>query len=180
MPCPAGWPAVQWWAMADLFLSCGDSLIQSSKISPPSSLSSHWRVITMSAPCFKTPMAFCDTHLAKDLPPYFSLWNPVELPQEGKHHTNLVQKNGNSISGHNNQNPNLVSHIKSKSSAKSWRIHHINQETLAATPCPFANPIPKPLTLSCFLSSSIQPGSPTYSPSDWSLYSLGEGSQEVT
>ena len=32
----------------------------------------------------------------------------------------------------------------------------------------------KDLTLSCFLSSSVQPGSPTYSPSDWLLYSLGD------
>ena len=28
--------------------------------------------------------------------------------------------------------------------------------------------------LSCFLSSSVQPGIPSYSPSDWLLYSLGD------
>ena len=36
----------------------------------------------------------------------------------------------------------------------------------------------KDLTLSCFLSSSLQPGSPSYLPSDWLLYLLGIGSQE--
>jgi hypothetical protein len=36
----------------------------------------------------------------------------------------------------------------------------------------------KTQTLSCFLSSSVQPGSPSYLPSDWLLYSLGDGSQD--
>jgi hypothetical protein len=31
---------------------------------------------------------------------YFSLLNPDELLQEGKHNRNLVQKQGNSIAGH--------------------------------------------------------------------------------
>lgn len=35
-------------------------------------------------------------------------------------------------------------------------------------------PSKKELTLSCLLSSSVQPGSPTYSPSDWLLYLLGD------
>jgi hypothetical protein len=38
--------------------------LSDSKISPPSSLSSHWWVPTIPAPCFKTPIAFCGTHLA--------------------------------------------------------------------------------------------------------------------
>ena len=51
-------------APASQFLSHGDSLTQSSKISPPSSLSSHWGVTATPAPCFKTPPAFCGTHQA--------------------------------------------------------------------------------------------------------------------
>ena len=50
----------------------------------------------------------------------------------------------------------------------------LNQETLIITSCPNAIPVQKDLTLSCFLSSLRQPGSPTYSPSDWLLYSLGD------
>ena len=63
------------------FLSHGDSLTQSSKISPPSLLGSHWWVITMPAPCFKTPMAFVvHTWQTHALWPYLSLLNPDELP----------------------------------------------------------------------------------------------------
>ena len=36
----------------------------------------------------------------------------------------------------------------------------------------YACPKKKTLTLFCFLSSSVQPRSPSYSPSDWLLYSL--------
>jgi hypothetical protein len=36
------------------------------------------------------------------------------------------------------------------------------------------SPSQKDLILSCILSSSIQPGSPSYSPNDWLLYSLGD------
>ena len=42
------------------------------------------------------------------------------------------------------------------------------------TSCPHPIPVQKNFTLSCLLSSSIQPGSPSYSPSDWLLYSLGD------
>ena len=49
--------------MAGLFSSHRDSLTQSSKISIQLT-SSHWPVTTTPAPCFKTPMAFSDTHLA--------------------------------------------------------------------------------------------------------------------
>jgi hypothetical protein len=37
----------------------------------------------------------------------------------------------------------------------------LNQETLIITSCPNAIPVQKDLTLSCFLSSSVQPGSPS-------------------
>ena len=43
------------WAMVSMFLSRGDSLTHSSKISPPSSLSSHLWVTATPAPSFKTP-----------------------------------------------------------------------------------------------------------------------------
>ena len=56
-----------------------ETLTQSSKISPPSLLSSHWWVATMPAPCFKFPTAFVvhiwQTHA---LLLYLSLWNPVK------------------------------------------------------------------------------------------------------
>ena len=41
-----------------------ETLTQSSEISPPSLLSSHWGVTATPAPCFKTPPAFCGTHQA--------------------------------------------------------------------------------------------------------------------
>jgi hypothetical protein len=63
------------------FLSHGDSLTQSSKISPPSSLSSHWWFVTMPALRFKSPTAFV-VHLrqAHALHPYLSLWNLTDPP----------------------------------------------------------------------------------------------------
>ena len=65
--------------------------------------------------------------------------------------------------------------MKSKSSGgESWQIRHWNWKILVATSCPHTIPVQKDLTLSCFLSSSIQPGSPAYLPSDWLLYSLGD------
>ena len=63
---------------------------------------------------------------------------------------------------------------------ESTRIRHLIWKTLVATSCPPTIPIPKApnsLLLPLFL---IQPRSPTYSPSDWFLYSLGDGSQGVT
>ena len=63
---------------------------------------------------------------------------------------------------------------------ESTRIRHLIWKPLVATSCPPTIPIPKApnsLLLPLFL---IQPRSPTYSPSDWFLYSLGDGSQEVT
>ena len=70
--------------------------------------------------CPMLPTAFAvyiwQTHA---LSPYLSLLNPVDPLHEGKCHTNLVQKQW-----HNNENPNLVNHIKYKSSdAKSNRKH---------------------------------------------------------
>ena len=55
--------------MAGLFSSRGDSLTQSSEISPPSSLSSHWLVATMPASCFEFPMTFWGARLAN---PHFA------------------------------------------------------------------------------------------------------------
>jgi hypothetical protein len=43
-----------------------------------------------------------------------------------------------------------------------------------------SNPSLKGSSLSCFLSSSVQPRCPAFSPSDWLLHSLGDGSEEVT
>ena len=62
------------------FLCHGNFVTQSPKISPPSSLSSHWLVIIMPAPCFKSPMAFV-LHIwqAYALLPYLS-W------AQSKHH----------------------------------------------------------------------------------------------
>ena len=79
---------------------------------------------------------------------------------------------GNSITGCINYNSSLVNHIKSKSSSgKSWQICHLNQETLVATFCHLTVLFKKPLALFCLLSSFVQPGSPTCSPSDWFLQS---------
>lgn len=55
--------------MAGLFSSCGDALTQSSEISPPSSLSSHWWVITRPIPT-DFWVHFLQTHA---LPLYLSL-----------------------------------------------------------------------------------------------------------
>jgi hypothetical protein len=74
---------------------------------------------------------------------------------------------------HSNENPNLVSLIKSKFSGdKSWWICHWNPETLIATSCLHVITVQKDLTLSCVLFFSVQPGNPSYLPSDWLLYSL--------
>ena len=72
----AGWPAMHRWATASLILSHGESLTQSSKISPPSSLRSNWQVTTTPTPCFKTPMAFCGAHQAI---PHFAPMVPFSL-----------------------------------------------------------------------------------------------------
>ena len=50
--------------MDGLFSSHRDSLTQSSEISPPSLLSSHWQVATTPAPCIQIFMAFWGTLLA--------------------------------------------------------------------------------------------------------------------
>ena len=55
---PGSWLAMHWRSMADLFLSCRDSLTLGSKISPPSLLSSLQRVAATATLCFKLPMAF--------------------------------------------------------------------------------------------------------------------------
>ena len=91
LPCGAGQPCTgrQWPTCYYLM----ETLTQNSKISPPSSLDSHWWIVTTSVPCIKAPMAIV-VHIRQThtLPPYLSLWNPVKLPQEEKHHTNLAQK----------------------------------------------------------------------------------------
>jgi hypothetical protein len=89
----ATWPAMHRQAMADPFLSCGDSLTQSFKISLPSLLGSHWQVITTPIPSFKSSMAWL-LHLRQThaLPLYLFLLRQNESPREGKHNTNLVQK----------------------------------------------------------------------------------------
>ena len=77
--------------MAGLFSSCGDALTQSSEISPPSSLSSHWQVDTMPTPYFRISTAFWGALLANSCPAIFTFpWSSVESLQEGKHHTILV------------------------------------------------------------------------------------------
>lgn len=73
--------------------------------------------------------------------------------------------------GTKTRKPNLVSHIKSKSSdGDSWQICHLNQGSPIATSCPPTVSIQNPVFLSSLFSSS-----PIYLPSDWFLYSL-EGS----
>jgi hypothetical protein len=78
-------------------------LSQNCKISPPSSLGSHWWVITMPASCFKSPMVFA-VHIWQPyaLTLYLSLLNPDKPLHEGKHNTNFVLKHSNSIAGCNN------------------------------------------------------------------------------
>ena len=72
-------------------LSCGDSLAWSSR--NVCTQLPKFPVTTTPVPCFKTPTAFVvyiwQNHT---LPLYLSLLNPAELPSEGKHNTNLVQK----------------------------------------------------------------------------------------
>jgi hypothetical protein len=93
---PCGCWARLCWQSSPGLESCGDFfdyLTQSSQISPHSSLISHWQVASTPAPCFTFPKAFVvniwESHI---LPPYLSLLNPVEPLHEGKHHTDLVQK----------------------------------------------------------------------------------------
>lgn len=66
-------------SLASQFSSHGNSLTQSSKISPPSSLSHYWQVNTTPAPCFKTPTTFV-VHIRQTytLGQYLSLLNPDE------------------------------------------------------------------------------------------------------
>ena len=88
----AAWLAIHWQAMAKLFYLM-ETLTQCSKISPPSSLSSHWWVTIMPVQCFKTPTTFVvyirQTHT---LPPYLSLLDLDEQLHEGKCNINLAQK----------------------------------------------------------------------------------------
>jgi hypothetical protein len=83
--CPCG--------LVGQFLSRGDSLTQSSKISPPSSLSSLLAGHYHASPMLQNPHGLVvhswQTH---DLLPYLSLLNLDGPPHEGKHNTNLVQK----------------------------------------------------------------------------------------
>jgi hypothetical protein len=79
---------MHWQAMANLFLSRGDS--DSELQNPPKfPLVGYY----YANPFFKSPTAFVmhiwQIHV---LPMYLSLLNPDEPPHEGKHNTNLVQK----------------------------------------------------------------------------------------
>jgi hypothetical protein len=82
-----GWPA------------CSLRLRAPKSLHPSISLSSHWQV-TPTPTRFKIPTAFW-VHLWQThaLLLYLSLWNPVKLPREGKHHQKLVQNQCNSIAG---------------------------------------------------------------------------------
>ena len=122
---------------------------------PTHSLSSHWWVVMVRALCFKTPMVHIwQTHA---LPPYLSPLNPAKLPHEGKHHTNLVQKQWYRWV-QQLESCNLVSHIKSESSgSKSAMICHISSEILGPKSCPLSIPIqkaPNSLLLPLFLHST--------------------------
>jgi hypothetical protein len=78
--------------MADLFLSLGDS---DSELHNLSTQLSRFPLAVATTPtlCFKSPVAFVvHTWQTHALWPYLSLLNPDELPCEGKHNTNLVQK----------------------------------------------------------------------------------------
>jgi hypothetical protein len=128
----------------------------------------------MLTPCFKSPTALV-VHIwqTNTLSPYLSLLNSVEPPCEGKHHIDLVQKQWQLNLWAQQLKPYLVNPIQSDSSgSESCWICHDNRETLA-TSCAHTIPVQKDLTLSCFLSSSLQPGSPFYLPSGWLFYLLG-------
>ena len=89
------WQAMHWRAIANLFLSHGDSYSELHTPSTPQVPTVG--VITMPTLCFKSPMAFV-VHIRQThaLLPYLSLWNLVESPREDKredkHHTNIAQK----------------------------------------------------------------------------------------
>jgi hypothetical protein len=79
-----GWPCTggQWLTC---FYLTETLRLKAPKSLHPALLSSHWWVITTSAPCCKTPMAFV-VHIRQThaLPPYLSLLNSDEPPREGK------------------------------------------------------------------------------------------------
>ena len=89
VPLPWGWGWGTGWTMANLFLSNGDSDSELHNLSTQFArfpLMSHY----YTNPVFKSPTAFVEqTHT---WPPYLSLLNPDEPHCEGKHNTNLVQK----------------------------------------------------------------------------------------
>ena len=88
---PGGLAPVHFRAMANLFLSHGDSDSELQNLSTQLArfpLSTHNQAILVR----QVPHCLCGPHLAN---PYFtavsfSLSNPVELPREGKYHINLV------------------------------------------------------------------------------------------
>jgi hypothetical protein len=84
--------AVYWQAMANLFLSCGDSDSELHNISTQHTrfpLASHYHT----SPMFQIPHGLCGTPLANPcFTTYLSLLNPDEPIREGKCNTNLVQK----------------------------------------------------------------------------------------
>ena len=89
---PVVWLAMHWQALPTCYYLV-ETLTQNSKISPPSLLDSHWQVVTMPAPCFKTPMAFV-VHIRQNhtWQLYLSLLNPDESLCEEKHHPHLAQE----------------------------------------------------------------------------------------
>ena len=124
---PVAWPAMHWWAMADLFLSHGDSNTELHNLStqlPRFLLVGHeYTSPVLQIPprplwCISgKPMLCCRTFLS---------WTLMSLPCEGKRNTNLVLKQWcNSISGSNNQNLILQTLLKSDSSCgESLWIQH--------------------------------------------------------
>ena len=80
----------------------GDSLTQSSKISPSNSLSSYCRSLPHQPHASKPPRLFVghirQTH---SLPPFLSLWNPIKASAWRKTPHNLsLESAGNRITGH--------------------------------------------------------------------------------
>jgi hypothetical protein len=85
---------MHWQAMADLFFYLMETLwSEAPEMSPCSLLGSHWWVVTTPILCFKSTTAFMvNIRQTYTLLLYLSLLNPDELLREGKHNTNLIQR----------------------------------------------------------------------------------------
>ena len=83
---------MHWWAMADLFLSHGDSDSELHNLSTQLTslpLVGHYHA----NPVLQIPHGLCGAHQANPrFAAYLFLLNSDKLPREGKHNTNLVQK----------------------------------------------------------------------------------------